>query len=171
MTRLEFINILRNLSTSIARWSTLVRVFQKVDELDLSAVAATVASNGVWPPQELSRYEHLYRRFLVLCVCYSDQTIVPTKELDEWWHAHILHTRDYHNDCFRIAGHYIHHTPHRIGKHSPLEAKSTSPFKLADSRHPMNREFIETKKLFVDTFGIDLDRESRGAYCGLGCDD
>ena len=39
----------------------------------------------------------------------KDQMIVPTKEIDEVWHNHILHTQRYTQDCQAIAGQYIHH--------------------------------------------------------------
>lgn len=32
-------------------------------------------------------------------------------EVDTFWHAHILHTRDYHEFYNKVYGQYIHHTP------------------------------------------------------------
>jgi hypothetical protein len=53
----------------------------------------------------------LYRAFLFLCKTYPDEIIVPTKEVDDFWHLHILDTRSYIEDCQHIFGHYLHHFP------------------------------------------------------------
>ena len=43
---------------------------------------------------------------------YPDQTIVPTKDIDIFWHYHILDTRKYMEDCDKIFGSYFHHFPY-----------------------------------------------------------
>lgn len=42
---------------------------------------------------------------------YPELVAVPTAEIDEIWHNHILHTKNYMNDCNQIFGYYCHHTP------------------------------------------------------------
>ncbi len=54
----------------------------------------------------------LYRAFLYLCKKYPDDVIVPTKEVDDFWHLHILDTRNYIQDCEKIFGKYLHHFPY-----------------------------------------------------------
>ena len=39
-------------------------------------------------------------------------TIAPTAEVDAFWHAHILDTRKYFQDCATIANRYLHHFPY-----------------------------------------------------------
>jgi len=51
-----------------------------------------------------------YRRFLVRCVV-SPGGNVPTRDADAIWHAHLLFTRQYHDDCILLAGRFIHHEP------------------------------------------------------------
>lgn len=51
-----------------------------------------------------------YRRFLTLLI-HPYGRLAPAKLIDELWHQHILHSRDYFNFCDRIAGRYLHHTP------------------------------------------------------------
>ncbi|MBK9038315.1 MAG: hypothetical protein IPL83_04000 [Bdellovibrionales bacterium] len=53
----------------------------------------------------------LYRAFLFLCKTYPDEIIVPTKEVDDFWHLHILDTRHYIEDCQHVFGYYLHHFP------------------------------------------------------------
>lgn len=37
--------------------------------------------------------------------------LVPTREIDEFWHNHILYTREYARDCECIFGKFLHHDP------------------------------------------------------------
>jgi hypothetical protein len=43
---------------------------------------------------------------------YPDADIVPCAIVDEIWHAHILDTLAYHEDCDAIFGEYLHHFPY-----------------------------------------------------------
>ncbi|MCW5589857.1 MAG: hypothetical protein KIT27_09375 [Legionellales bacterium] len=53
----------------------------------------------------------LYKRFLWLMVKYPQHKLVPTREIDECWHNHILNTQRYTQDCLQLAGYYLHHEP------------------------------------------------------------
>lgn len=53
-----------------------------------------------------------YRRFLALARRYPDRTVVPSRLLDQVWHAHILDTQNYALDCNRIFGYFLHHYPY-----------------------------------------------------------
>lgn len=64
-----------------------------------------------WESAEVLHCRKLYKRFLILNKKYPNEIIVPTREIDEFWHNHILHTQEYYNDCMAIFGHYRHHTP------------------------------------------------------------
>ena len=44
----------------------------------------------------------------------STAPIVPTKEIDEAWHAFILHTQEYAAYCLNRFGKFIHHRPFDI---------------------------------------------------------
>lgn len=35
----------------------------------------------------------------------------PSKDVDEIWHAHVLHTKDYARDCHNFLGFFLHHVP------------------------------------------------------------
>jgi hypothetical protein len=48
--------------------------------------------------------EREYRRFLVLNMLYPFESIVPCREVDKFWHAHILDTAAYRVDCERVFG-------------------------------------------------------------------
>ena len=52
-----------------------------------------------------------YKRFLTLKRLYPGLSLSPTKLMDAVWHSHILDTKQYHLDCGRIYGKYLHHSP------------------------------------------------------------
>jgi len=43
------------------------------------------------------------------------EDILLSKDVDEFWHTHILQTMKYHRDCETVFGKYLHHNPH-VGK-------------------------------------------------------
>ena len=56
--------------------------------------------------------ETYYKMFLYLTVKYPTKNIVPTKHVDEMWHAHILDTAKYASDCQNVFGYFLHHFPY-----------------------------------------------------------
>lgn len=66
---------------------------------------------------------------------------VPTREIDIVWHAHILMTRKYEQDCLAELGSVVHHDP-LYGVRTVEEGNQYTSAKLA------------TFQAFADTFGI-----------------
>ena len=78
-----------------------------------------------------------YLRFLKLRQKYPSVTLVPNELIDAVWHAHILNTEQYHNDCNSLFGKYLHHVPH-----------------LDDDVSEENEQgYLETQQLFQSEFG------------------
>lgn len=78
---------------------------------DLSRVIARVAKeHPEWSAERLERAESDYRTYLLKCKVNPGKN-VPTKDVDEVFHAHILHTKQYHGDCSNYFGYYLHHEP------------------------------------------------------------
>ena len=65
-----------------------------------------------WTKAQIRQISQLYRMFIYLCFKYPKTTIVPTYEVDAFWHQHILNTRSYAKDCQRVFGRFLHHFPH-----------------------------------------------------------
>jgi hypothetical protein len=65
-----------------------------------------------WTREYVDRVEIAYRRFLTLLVTFPDETIAPTKDVDKFWHGHILDTMKYAEDCERVFGYFLHHFPY-----------------------------------------------------------
>ncbi|HUP93456.1 MAG TPA: hypothetical protein VM164_01020, partial [Burkholderiales bacterium] len=67
-----------------------------------------------WTPEYADSIEQAYKRYLTMLVKYQDyaETIMLAKDVDEFWHTHILQTLKYSEDCQRVFGTYLHHNPH-----------------------------------------------------------
>lgn len=85
-----------------------------------------------------------YRAFLTLCAWYPDESIVPTKAIDEVWHTHIQDTEKYAEDCLTAFGRMVHHFPY-FG------------LRGADDRAAWEAAGKRTWALFRDHFQIELD--------------
>ena len=93
-----------------------------------------------WIRAEAEYCCQLYKNFLWLNKQYPDQTLVPTLEIDEFWHNHILYTKNYARDCLMIFGHYFHH--------EPMESDEDPEILTAN--------YLETKRLYLTEFGMPL---------------
>lgn len=93
-----------------------------------------------WTREDALHCCQLYKNFLFLLKKHLPTPLVPTREIDEFWHNHILYTRHYARDCELIFGHYLHHEPA-----SPTE----------DSQTLVN-DFRLTKQLYLEEFGEPL---------------
>ena len=93
----------------------LEQVIAGIESLDLEPIKMKLmdAEEGYgWSREHAERIETAYRRFLVLNVKYPERTIAPTKDVDKFWHGHILDTMKYAQDCQAVFGHFLHHFPY-----------------------------------------------------------
>ena len=115
-----------------------------------------------WTRENAERVEKLYKRFLFLSIT-TGHAIIPTKEIDAFWHQHILDTHKYAEDCEQIFGFFLHHFPY-IGMRGEEDARL------------LERLFQGTQALyevtFGETYGADFkDCENCGnctSSCGVG---
>ncbi|AKP72715.2 hypothetical protein Psal006b_00584 [Piscirickettsia salmonis] len=117
-----------------------------INKLDLDYICYAMCSEFYplpqWQWQSVKICEKLYKRFLYLLVKYrGKKSLVPTKEIDEFWHNHILYTERYMADCQALVGGYIHHHP-ADPEHDDLDA-------LANA-------FEVTQELYLKEFGEPL---------------
>ena len=63
------------------------------------------------PIEAAREHEREIKRFLALSVINSSTKYMMSGPMDELWHSFILFTKKYHDFCYLVAGHYIHHTP------------------------------------------------------------
>lgn len=108
--------MMSDLSTSQAMLNvSLLDARAYIDALDLDYIIETMCSSGYALPRwTLSDARHccrLYKNFLILQKIHITEALVPTREIDEFWHNHILFTKRYLMDCMHIFGRYLHHSP------------------------------------------------------------
>lgn len=72
----------------------------------------TESSEAEMSTAEWDMAEEEYRRFLTLKSLYPSVALVPSKTVDTLWHAHILDTRAYREDCQQVFGRFIDHYPY-----------------------------------------------------------
>ena len=107
--------------------------------LDLESIkfSLTQREGGTnWPLNKAESLEVWYRRFLYLSSIYNGKVIVPSKDIDTFWHTHILDTQKYMSDCENLFGRYIHHFPY-FGMRGEKD------------RNHLEKAFHETEELFL----------------------
>ena len=92
-------------------------VISAIHALDLESVKARLMDEELgegWTREYADSIEQAYKTYLTMLVKYQDhaESIMLAKDVDEFWHTHILQTLKYSDDCQRVFGAYLHHNPH-----------------------------------------------------------
>lgn len=102
---------------------------EKLKALNLSSIAAYLMNSPDgcgWNRQQALWAMGRYKTFLFISYLYPELLLVPTQEIDQVWHYHILHTRKYRQDCEILFGCYVDHEPNSQlwdeANHQKLEA-------------------------------------------------
>ena len=114
-----------------------------------------------WTFDFACRVAQEYRKFLMLCLTYSDEPIVPSKLVDDFWHLHILDTQKYMDDCDRFLGYMLHHFPY-FGMRGDEDA------------HNLNNAWQKTLEFYSSIFGESAPSDlwlasNRCPNCGRRC--
>lgn len=109
-----------------------------------------------WSLEKCDQVADQYRMFLVLCKLYPTNGIVPTHNIDEFWHQHILDTLKYVSDCQKLFGYFLHHYPY-FGLRGAEDAQA-----LVDS-------FEKTRALFIEQFNYELCLDNEAESCRDDC--
>jgi hypothetical protein len=131
-------------------------VVSAVDLLDLEPVVfkllhPELGAEGL----RLAEADHgvgLYRCFLKLCVLYPRVSIVPTRAIDQVWHAHMLDTAKYRADCQLAFGRFVDHFPY-------------AGLRGQDDRLAWLADFARTRALFREHFGLEIGTEAAASAC------
>lgn len=67
-----------------------------------------------WDEESVDKGIDEYRKYLFIRLKYRVEypRLAPTLRIDEIWHGHVLNTEQYHRDCEKIFGEYLHHYPY-----------------------------------------------------------
>ena len=89
--------------------------FAQIDALDFTLLKRKlthpVQGEG-WSSESAERVEAEYKRYLKITLKYPDERVSPSIDVDKFWHAHILDTQRYVEDCQSIFGYFLHHYPY-----------------------------------------------------------
>lgn len=134
-----------------AAQKTTEQIVNAIWDLDLEPIKFKLMDSREgqgWSADAVNHYEKEYKRFLTLVVKYPEKTIAPNKTVDAFWHAHILDTMKYADDCEQVFGYFLHHYPY-FGMRGDEDAA-----RLAEA-------FDTMQALHEDEFGNE-----QPAYCG-----
>ena len=95
-----------------------------------------------WSLKKCNDVEILYKKWMICAEEHREMPFVPNKDIDIFWHFHILHTKQYMEDCERYFGRYIHHNPHLVDTDE-----------MKENRRKSKEIFLQ--KLGVDAEGMD----------------
>jgi len=106
--------------------SEQLNLLEKLDLLNLDCIKIKLMDKEEgkgWSREEADKLEVSYKRFLYM-THFSDEPIVPTKDIDSFWHQHILDTEKYAEDCEKVFGYFMHHFPY-FGMRGEEDAKKS----------------------------------------------
>jgi Glycine-rich domain-containing protein-like len=139
-----------------SRTKPVEQVVAAIQSLDLEPIKFKLMDPDEgqgWSREYVERMAVAYKRFLTLLVTHPEATVAPTKDIDKFWHGHILDTMKYAEDCERVFGYFLHHFPY-FGMRGEEDAAA-----LADAGQEMHR-------LYREEFGEEMPRsEASPSYC------
>jgi len=153
---------------------TLQTMWDAIDGLDFSRMKAKLLhqQHRNWTIESLEQAERGYRQFLKLAAKYPDTPAVPSELVDAFWHAHILDTRRYADDCVRIFGHILHHDPY-VGIDGPEDearlmamAAASNTLNVREFGSPLtSAAYCARAATDNATYCARLVKETNAAYC------
>lgn len=93
----------------------------------------------LWDEERVERALLEYKQFMALMFWHPDAVLVPSEDIDEVWHTHVLNTARYEADCMTVFGCFQHHAP-TFGESEEVHEE-----------HMKGRE--DTLRLFEEAFG------------------
>src|SRR5258708_3504120 len=140
------------------------QVIAAINALDLESVKVRAMDPELgegWTREYAEGIERGYRTYLAMLAKYPDhaEDILLSKDVDEFWHTHILQTIKYTEDCEAVFGKYLHHAPH-IGE--VTSADKEKRIALAEkTRGLYQREFGSERDYNAAWSGTPINAENR----------
>lgn len=124
-------------------------VIAAIHALDLTSVKVRMMDDELgegWTQEYADSIEAAYKTYLTMLTKYPEhaEEIMLAKDVDEFWHTHILQTMKYADDCEKVFGQFLHHNPH-VGKVTAEDLEHRAD--LADT----------TRRLYEQEFGLASD--------------
>ena len=139
------------------------RALAAIQALDLESVKQRVMDAELgegWTREYAESVEGAYRNYLTMLVKHPEafEDIVVSKDVDEFWHTHILHTMKYTEDCEKVFGKYLHHNPH-VGERTQADVKKKAA-QVEETRRIYQREFGDRQDYNAAWSGISVKAEN-----------
>ena len=131
------------------------KILAAIQALDLDPIKVKLMDpeeGQGWSREYVDQMAIEYKRFLTLSVKYPEETIAPSKDVDKFWHGHILDTMKYAEDCQNVFGYFLHHFPY-FGMRGEEDAAN-----LAEAGRT-------TKRLYEEEFAETIS--SRASMCSV----
>jgi hypothetical protein len=123
----------------------IVAFFDRVNNLDLGGVANKLMFKYGWTAEKTQEAINRYKLFLYIKSVYPAAGLVPTKEIDDVWHEHIMiNLLKYNQDCNYLFGYILNHC-------SAIDSEQNKQM-----RQTHQQAFNTTKALFEEFFGIGV---------------
>ncbi|MEU5978202.1 hypothetical protein [Streptomyces sp. NPDC047315] len=93
---------------------------------ELRADLITMVREDSWPEMtddQGQRGVNQVAAFLAVAANTTERA-TPSLRVDLFWHALVLHTKDYARVCDALGGGFIHHVPDRNNGHDPAEGRA-----------------------------------------------
>jgi len=87
----------------------------RLQQIDWRPIAfkLTDSTHGLgWPIDRAAQAIQGYLQFLKAIDQHPTAALVPSRDVDEVWHCHLLDTHKYAADCQWLFGRFIHHNPY-----------------------------------------------------------
>lgn len=121
---------------------------------ELAPIGVRLVEREGWDPERVQGAMDGYGKYLILLHAHPNTSLVPSEDIDQIWHDHILWTERYGGDCHDIFGRFIHHYP---------------CFNMSDSDELQEQydRRENTKQLFWEEFGVIPPSYDYGAGSGV----
>jgi hypothetical protein len=95
----------------------VANVIAAIQALDLESVKIRLMDPELgegWSREYADSIESAYKTYLTMLAKHQEhaEEIMLAKDVDEFWHTHILQTMKYAEDCDKVFGAFLHHNPH-----------------------------------------------------------
>jgi hypothetical protein len=132
----------------------------RLEALDLEPIIYKITHHHEgkgWSLEKADQVAALYKQFLTLIFLYPGIGNVPTRDIDNFWHYHILDTAKYYDDCHMLFGRFIHHFPY-FGLRGMKDATD------------LEKAFVQTRALFQEHFQVSFGyEEAKPTDCRDDC--
>jgi len=142
------------------------QVIAAIEALDLDPIKLKLmdAEEGQgWSREYADRMELAYKRLLTLLATHPEETLAPSKDVDKFWHGHILDTLKYAEDCDKLFGTFLHHFPY-FGMRGVEDAANLA--KAAENTRRLYRQEFGSAQNHDASGSRDPMKAGEAAFCG-----